>query len=212
MSSNPLPNYPGQSSGAFAKKPLPPKFLEVSAKDGSSKIIKVGMYDEPVDAPQLQIIQPGSLAKKNFPLVSAQLTRTRPAPRILDQEPHRFHAVDSKADCKPDIRSGLADGYYKTPASQQPRVTLPHAHTEANPHTHVAEGKKGKGHIRALGAPIDTVGSTFHHLPNAASLQTSEAGWRVPKLTPSLPRPYLPPSPASFDDYGKVCPSPNPPY
>jgi len=35
-----LPDYPGQNHGPFSKKPEPPKFLEVSSKDGSTKIIK----------------------------------------------------------------------------------------------------------------------------------------------------------------------------
>lgn len=83
-----------------AGKPRPPKFLEVKDKSGATNFVKVGMNDdEPNAVPQLKIIQPNSLARKQFPLVSSQLA-TRAPPKSFDQEPHRFRSVDSKLDTK----------------------------------------------------------------------------------------------------------------
>lgn len=186
-----LPEYPGQANGgAFAKKPNPPKFLEVQSKDGRTKIIKVGMQDEPLDGPQLKIIQPQSQAKKDFPLVSAKLTSSQRAPpRPLDSEPHRFHAVDSRADCKPERPEEVG---FNVLASRKPKVIGGAMSSQEMMMEHQQK------------PPVDFVGSTFHHVPNAPSLQILQQGWRVPKITPTLPRPFVPASPASFDDYGKL--------
>lgn len=150
-----------------SKKPNPPKFLEVTDSKGTTKIIKVGMHAEPSDAPQLSIIQPDSLARKSFPLVSSVLSAKAPS-KSFDQPPHRFHSVDSKSDSK--------------------------AHTEAPRSTDYLFDGSSK-------LVPKFVGSTFHHLPNAPTIIAPPVH-PVPRMAPSLPRPYISAPPSSFDEYG----------
>jgi len=82
-------------------KPKPPKFLEVQDAKGHKKLVKVSMNDEPEDAPSLKIIQPNSLARKQFPLKPAVLATSSMADhKTYDQPAHRYRSVDSKSDTK----------------------------------------------------------------------------------------------------------------
>jgi hypothetical protein len=101
MSRAPIPEFPGHNPQS---KPKPPKFLEVQDKKGVTKLVKVGMDSEPEAAPSLRIIQPNSLARKQFGLVPSVLATSSAADsKTYDQVPHRYRSVDSKCDTKPEV-------------------------------------------------------------------------------------------------------------
>ena len=219
-----IPNFPGKAKGDKVK-PLPPKYLEISNPDGTTRTIenprrieeeakragKISSAHNPVSPDKLNIISKGT----KTPFVKMTLAQSAPIKQYVS-EPHRFKAaVDSRSETK-----GVQANANKL-KNQLMQADYSHVQSSRGPLGAYSAGAKSGGRgglssghydnddesvgMGSVGSPTPAgmpkeFGTHYMNVPNA---------FHRPKVAmpknAALPRPYVPHAKHFYDQQEKLA-------